>query len=195
MKKLIIVTMVAAVMAIAANVLATQYDFNVVFGSDGNAYVDINLGDVIWDPTGGPIIKVFKMQPGTTGGTLHLRETFHVGGNVPLTDWDEQLMVIDAVGLWMVSPDYDNLLWEDGTLGGNAPWSNQPGNWSIDHPNDLAVFDFVPPAVPSTNVQISKEILVPAGMATFAVFEWPTVPEPTIGLIGMGLLALRRRKK
>ena len=196
MKKIIFAAMVMLAAAVAANGLATQLDYNVSFGTDGKAFVDINLGDVIWDPAGTPIIKVFHMQPGTPGGTIILRETFHVGGNVPLTDWDEQLMVPDAAQGWVVSPDNDKLFWEDGLSGiGNAPWSNQPGNWSIDHPNDLAVFDFIPPAAPSTNVQISKEILVPGGMPTFAVFEWPTVPEPTIGLAGLGLLALIRRKK
>ena len=196
MKKLIFATMLVTVMAFAANVLAVQYDLNVVFGADGTAPIDIDLGDVAWDPTGDPIIKVFHMQPGTTGGTILLREWFHVGGNIPLTDWDEQLMVLDATGQWVVSPDNDNLFWEDGLSGvGNAPWANQPGNWTIDHPNDLAVFDFNPPAVPSTNVLISKEIIVPAGIEHFAVFEWPTVPEPTLGFAGLGMLLLRRRKK
>jgi len=196
MKKLFIAAMVVAVFAVITNAQAVQYDFTYDFGADGTAWVDIDLGDVTWDPTAGPIIKMFNTDPGTPGGILHLHEIFHVGGNVPLTDWDEQLMVWDpVVNGWVVSSDTDKLEWGNGVNGAGAPNANQPGNWSIDQPTDLIVFDFVPPAVPSTLVEIDKEIIVPGGFGRFAVFEWPTVPEPSIALVGISMLLLRRRKK
>ena len=198
MKKLIFAAMVMAVIAVIANAQAVQYSFTYDFGADGIAVVDVDLGDVAWDPTGGPIIKVFDTDPATPGGILHLHETFHVGGNVPFTDWDEQLMVWDPlIAGWVVSSPTDKLEWGTGSNGAAAPTANQPGNWSLDPLTDLLVFDFVPPVVPSTLVTIDKEILVPDGFGRFAVFEWPTVaiPEPTIGLAGLGMLALIRRKK
>jgi len=124
-----------------------------------------------------------------------LVETFHWHQPPPMTDWDEQLMVPDGADGWAVSPDDDDLWWGDGVNSGNPPQSNQPGNWDIDHPTDLARIIFNPPVQPSTMVTITKDILVPQGMQRFAVFEWPTIPEPSLVLLALGLLGLKLRRK
>ena len=148
----------------------------------------VELGDVWWDPNMPPIWKIFNTDG--VGGIIHLTETFHVAGTVPFTDWDEQLMVLDATGAWVPSPETDGLIWTGGH-------SNPPGTVTIDQPNDIIVIAWQPGLPPSTNVTIQKDIFVPDGLRTFAVAQWPTVPEPSLlsisGMAVFGILMYRRR--
>ena len=158
-------------------------DINLTGVTPGQPF-DIDLGDVIWDPNGGPIIKQFSV---TGPGDITWTETIHVGGTVPWTDWDEQIMVPDGTGGWMPSPDNDLLEWISPTT------VNQPSDVTDVEAIDLLVIDFFPPLLPSTILQITKTISVPNQM-TFQIWEWPTIPEPSMALMGIGLLALIRRK-
>ena len=157
----------------------------VQFGGD---IAELNFGDVWWDPSIPPIWKYF-----TTDGTetiIHLLEAFHVSGDVPFTDWDEQLFVQDATGGWVPSPDTDGLEW----LGAQ---SNPQGTVTIDQPNDIIVIEWNPALPPCTDVVIQKEIFVPEGIRYFAIAQWPTVPEPSMLVLGgislLGLLAYKRK--
>jgi len=163
----------------------------VITGPDS---VEITI-DTFYDPDAPPIIKVFELDG--VGGIIHLVENIHVGGGTPWTDWHEQLLVPDGAGGWMVSPDSDNLWWGDPTRNDGEPaTSNPPSNIGIDHPSDLIGFWFDCPLVPSSFITITKDILVPEGMQTFAIAEWPTVPEPSLMVVfGVGLLALLKRSK
>ena len=201
MKRFLILGALAMLVLIGAPMAAQATVTGVSMGGHGSAVinadgsVDISM-DAAWDPSAGPIIQIF----GTDGqpGIIHLTETIHNSGTVPWTDWHEQLLVRDADGTgWVPSPDTDNLWWGDGFNAGNAPNTNPPSTWAVDHPNDVMSFWFpTTPVFPSQFLVITKEILVPEGMTTFAIAEWPTVPEPSIMVLaGFGVLALLKRRK
>ena len=159
----------------------------------GPNMVEIFL-DIGYDPDAGPVKKVFNTDG--MGGIITLVENIHVGPGPCWTDWHEQLMVLNAAGDWVVSPDTDNLWWGNGVNGGDPATSNPPADIQLDHPRDLLAFYWVCPLPPSTNITITKDILVPEGMQTFAVWQWPTIPEPSVMLLaGLGLLALLKRRK
>jgi hypothetical protein len=168
------------------------FDVTSPYGTPGHQFTGdtaiAELGDVWWSPTAPPIWKIFTTDG--TGGTIHLSETFRVSGDVPFTDWDEQLMVQDGTGGWVPSPETDGLIW----LGGQ---SNPPGTVTIDEPNDIIVIKWQPPLPPGTNVLIQKDIFVPEGIRTFAVAQWPTVPEPSMyafgGIALLGMLVVKRK--
>ena len=162
-----------------------------VISADGSVSLEF---DAFWDPNGEPIIKVFTTDG--LAGVVTLTETIHNSGTVAWTDWHEQLLVRDSAGTgWLPSPETDNLWWGDGVNPGNAGQSNPPGTVSVDHPNDIISFWF-PPVLPSQYLVITKDILIPAGMQTFAIAEWPTVPEPSVMVLaGFGVLALLKRRK
>lgn len=199
MKKLFVLTVFCLSIALAGDVFATvaggwdpanpdfpDHEFTVQPG----ATVQIDLGDVAWGDSAGPIIKKFTM---TGAGNITLVETIHVSGTVAWTDWDEQIMVPGPVaGTWVPSPDTDLLEWiaPVTVVGAGAGWT-----WTDDEPNDILVIDFNPPVVPSTDLTITKTIANPNGVPVFQIWEWPTVPEPSIALVGIGLLGLMRRKK
>jgi len=165
----------------------TGWEF--VISNNGND-VDIT-GSTAWAPNAPPILKIFNTN--RVAGLVTLHEKIHNAGNVAWTDWDEQLMVPDGTGGWVVSNDFDNLFWNGATV------IDPPGaTVTIDEPIDLMVIDFSPPVPPSSVIVIDKQIQVPQGMQTFAVAEFPTVPEPSsvLLLLGSGLvgvLGFRRR--
>ena len=206
MKRFVILTIAALFVVVGASAFAqtgglmtgvtidNPYgDSFVQISADGTVNIEL---DAYFDPYGPPILKIFTTngQP----GIITLTETIHNSGTVPWTDWHEQLLVPGADGTgWVPSPDTDNLRWGDGNNPGNAPNTNPPSTWAVDHPNDVMSFWFpTTPVFPSQFLVITKEILVPEGMTTFAIAEWPTVPEPSMMLLaGFGLLALLKRRK
>ena len=202
MKRFLILGVLALVVILSAPMAAQATVTGVSMGGHGTAQinadgsVDINM-DAAYDPSGGPIIKIFSTdgQP----GTITLTETIHNSGTVPWTDWHEQLLVPGADGTgWVPSPDTDNLWWGDPNVnGGQQAHSNPPSTVQIDHPSDVIEFYFpTTPVFPSQTLTITKDILVPEGMTTFAIAEWPTVPEPSIMVLaGFGVLALLKRRK
>jgi PEP-CTERM motif len=164
-----------------------------IYLDEGASVVEVNLGDVAYDPDGPPILKVINLD---NVGVITLVETFNVTGSVPFTDWDEQLMTATwgPFNTWVLSSS-TGFEWGDGTNGANAPTASVPYTWEIDHSIDFCVINFDQPVQPSETVTITKQILIPEGRTYFVVVEWPTVPEPgSMALIGVGLLAMIRKK-
>jgi len=201
MKRFLILSVLALFVLLCAPMAAQATVTGVSMGGHGTADISADGSvtiemDAAYDPTGDPIIKIFSTdgQP----GIITLTESIHNSGTVPWTDWHEQLLVKSADGTgWVPSPDTDNLWWGDGINAGKAPSTNPPGTWAVDHPNDVMTLWFPKtPVFPSQKLIITKEILIPEGMTTFAIAEWPTVPEPSVMLLaGFGVLALLKRRK
>ena len=192
MKKFLVVAVFCFSIILAGEALATDVAGGPYQGTVVNGYIDFDLGTVIWDPEAPPIIKIINTDG--TAQTVTLVENIHVGGPIPWTDWDEQLMVSDGAGGWVYSPDDDELEWVAPVTVAGLP-AGTTCDWNDNEPIDLLVINFNPPLPISTQLTITKTIFVPEGMNQFAVFEWPTVPEPSIALMALGLLALRFRKK
>jgi len=100
-------------------------------------------------------------------------------------------MDINSYRSWLdcISPD-DGLVWLNGQ-------SNPLGTVTIDGTIDKVVIKWDPAQQPGTDVFIQKDIYVPEGITTFAISEWPTVPEPSMLALGgislIGMLTLRRK--
>ena len=145
---------------------------------------------IVADPNGDPIMKVIETDG--SGGTIPLTELLTIDPGPSLADWHEQLMVFTALGGWVESPDDDGLYWE---------WVSVVDPVlpiTVSNTGDLASMVWGDPLPPGTSIHIEKGIVVPAGMQTFAIMEWPTViPEPaTLSLVAAGaVLALLRRRK
>jgi len=201
MKSFVILGAVALLVLVGVPMAAQATVTGVSMGGHGTAGINADGSvtsqmDAAWDPNGGPIIKVFSTDG--KAGIITLTETIHNSGTVAWTDWHEQLLVPGESGTgWVPSPDTDNLWWGDGNNPGNEPNTNPPSTWDVDHPNDVMSFWFpATPVHPSQFLVITKDILVPEGMTTFAIAEWPTVPEPSVMVLaGFGVLALLKRRK
>ena len=164
------------------------------YTADGD--VDVGLGDVIYDPNAGPLLKIFTVPDAPGDHKLTLNETFHVGADPTdpaIYDWHEVLMVLDPVGGWMPA------------VGVGLSWVSDVtvtplGGISIIGPTLSLYWQEGLPYC--TDVDISKTIDIWMGPGyfgagdQFAVLQWPTVPEPaTMALMGLGLGSLWMRKR
>ncbi len=155
---------------------------------------------VVLDPTGpvwgkaftGPNGSNFFYPPTSPNNPpLAVNELLQVSGNLPWTDWHEEVIGIDASG----APDY-GWTWANPVIYvGGLP---APGLTVTGVGTNLLTFDF-DPILPGTIVNIRKELVytgLPGAtfIGTLAVHEYPT-PEPAslALLVFGGVLALRRR--
>lgn len=180
-----------------------QYDVSDSI-TDGN--VDITFW-VDYNPQAPPIWKYFH----TNGveGVIHLREFINVVGETALTDWHEELWILESAetGVWSRSTGDDGFFWGDGTNGGAEPVVTPSAQVVIDQATDSVDIYFdepVEPGLPGTAapngriITIEKDILVPSCKTRFAVVQWPTVPEPSsasVFLLAAGLFARRFRRR
>lgn len=156
---------------------------------------------VVLDPTGpvwgknftGPNGGTFTYAPTSpTNPALPVTEVLQVAGNLPWTDWHENVIGIDTLGL----PD-PNWSWANPTiLVGGLP----AAGLTIVGAGTSNLSFFFNPLAPGTVVDIRKDLVYtgPAGAVfngTLAIHEYPT-PEPaTLGLLALGGLAAVRRKR
>ena len=176
-----------------------QYD---VSDSIADGHVDITFW-VDYNPEAPPLWKYFH----TNGveGVIHLREFIYVIGETAITDWHEELWVLESAetGLWLPSTGDDGFFWGDGTNGGAAPQVSPSAQVDIDEATDSVDIYFdqpvegpAGPGAPVRIIVISKDILVPNCETRFAVVQWPTVPEPSSAfLLAAGLFARRFRRR
>ena len=169
------------------------------FGGD-QASIELN---VAYLPDAEPIFKIFNVC-GT--GTIILTELITVTGDVPLTDWHEQLYVLDGDN-WVPATDSDDLMWgntnsQNPGNTGNDPVVIPAAQVTIDEPTTLLSVYFDEPVLVGQTIEIHKEILVPLELqnSMFAIVEWPTIeiPEPAsmfIAAAGLFVSRFRRRKQ
>lgn len=151
--------------------------------------VSLNPAGPAWSknftgPNGGPFV-----QP-ALGAPLPVRETLLVIGNLPWTDWHEDVMGIDASGAPDPGWSWANpVLLVNGLPAPGLTTSLSGGNLSF----------FFNPVAPGSIVTIQKDLVyngIPgtAFIGTLAIHEYPT-PEPaTMGLLGIGSLLVWRRR-
>ena len=140
-------------------------------------------------PNGGTF---FYPPTSASNPALPVTELLQVAGNLPWTDWHEDVIAVDASGLPV--PGWS---WANPTLlVGGLP---APG-LSITGAGTGSLSFFFNPLAPGTIVDIRKDLVYngPAGAVfngTLAIHEYPT-PEPaTIGLLALGGLTLLRRRR
>lgn len=165
-------------------------------------------GWIVADPAGGPIpVELNPSGPqwskaftGPNGGpfahpafgpALPVQEFLVIGGNLPWTDWHEDVMGIDANG----TPD-PGWVWANPTLlVGGLP---APG-LTVTGAGTNSINFYFNPLAPGTSVIIRKQLVyngLPGTVfnGTLAIHEYPT-PEPaTVGLLAVGALAMLRRR-
>jgi hypothetical protein len=193
---------VASQMALAQGVgnvgsLPTQFEMSnplngwvVADPSGASIPVSLNPSGPAWSknftgPNGGPF-----SQP-ALGPALPVQEFLLVSGNLPWTDWHEDVVGIDASG----APDY-SWTWANPTLlvgGLPAPGLTMTGAGTS------SLSFFFNPLPPGTPVIIRKQLAYnglpgTAFSGTLAIHEYPT-PEPaTLALMGIGSLLMWRRR-
>ncbi len=137
-------------------------------------------------PNGGPFV-----QP-ALGPGLPVTEVLQVAGNLPWSDWHEDVIGIDVTG----QPDPGWVWTNPFILVNGLP----PSNLSITGAGTSSLSFFFDPVPPGSIVQIRKQLVyngIPgtAFVGTLAVHEYPT-PEPaTMGLMGLGSVVLWRRRR
>ncbi len=136
-------------------------------------------------PNGGPFF-----QP-AFGPPLPVTEVLQVAGNLPWTDWHEDVMGIDASG----APD-PGWSWANPSILVNGV---APSGLSITGAGTNNLSFFFNPVAPGSIVQISKDLVysgIPGTtfIGTLAIHEYPT-PEPaTLGMLALGSLTVLRRR-
>ncbi|MGB9626102.1 MAG: PEP-CTERM sorting domain-containing protein [Phycisphaerae bacterium] len=198
---------------VSASLLAAQAALAQGVGNIGSLptqFVTTNPpnGWVVADPAGGPIpVELNPSGPqwskaftGPNGGPfaqpafgppLPVTEVLVVSGNLPWTDWHEDVIGVDASGL----PDPGWVWANPFILVNGAP----PAGLSIVGAGTGSLSFFFNPVAPGSLVQIRKELVyngLPGTtfIGTLAIHEYPT-PEPaTIGLLAVGGLAMLRRR-
>jgi hypothetical protein len=150
----------------------------------GKSFVGPNGGNFFYPPTSG------------TNPPLPVTEVLQVAGNLPWTDWHEDVMGIDQFGFpdpgWSWGPNTTILI-------GGLP---APGLTFTGVGTGNLSF-FFNPVLPGTTINVRKELVytgLPGAtfVGTLAVHEYPTgVPEPgTLAILGLGAtLAVRHRRR
>jgi len=188
----------AATLEVTDLVIESPYEDNVGYEIDGHEVL-IEM-TVQYDPAAEPIFKRFTTNGNS--GIIHLTEIIHVEGDIPLTDWHEQLYTSEC-GEWEVSSDDDGLWWgnpnsPNGDNDGEFPVVDPPAHVEIDEDEDMVSVYFIEPVEAGFDIRIEKDILVPYECREyeFAVVEWPTaVPEPSLMLVAAGIMATRLRRR
>ena len=162
----------------------------VVIGAEGDGI------DIAYDAAAGPIVKVFQITS-PVYHHLHIVEYLEVAGPA-IHDWHQILMVPDGEGGWTPSGNYDDLWWS--CRAGVTPWPDvTPAPSSIDVvnvPDDTLTVYWDEGLPDGTQIILDFWVTVPADLTTFAIFQYPTTPEPaTAALLGLGLAALWRRRR
>ena len=140
--------------------------------------------------SGGPIVRVFQIINATVRHDLNLIEHWEVVRS-SIDGWYAILMVPDGDGGWTPSGNYDDLWWS--CRADVTPWPVVAPQAAlveaINRPDDVMRISWDPSLPNGTQIAINEWVTVPAGMTTFAIFEFPTaVPEPaSLGLLGVGL--------
>ena len=155
----------------------------VVIGNPANPF-PIDL-----DPVGPPWIKNISDPNGNinNGGTLNLNETIINVGNEPWYDWHEHILP-DATGA--VPGAWTSVLM---TVNGNPVVLNATG---LNTPN-LTLDNFSQPVLPGDILNIRKtiDVFISPVPLQMQIVEYPT-PEPaSAALLGLGSLAVLRRRK
>ncbi len=166
-----------------------------VGGSAGPIPVVLDPAGPMWGksftgPNGGPFL-----YPPTSPSNppLNVSEMLQVAGNLPWTDWHEEVIGIDVAG----APDF-GWSWANPFILVNG----QPATGlSITGVGTNTLSFFFDPVAPGSIVQIRKELVYTGNpgavfAGTLAVHEYPTgVPEPaTLGLLGVAALCVLRRR-
>jgi PEP-CTERM motif len=213
MKTLVILTTILAGVAFAFSAMAATLEvLDVTVNLPPNEYEvqitgDNNVAITLWVdycPDDPAIWKDFH----TNGveGVIHLTEFIYVIGETPITDWHEELWMLESTetGVWEPSTNDDGLWWGDGTNGGAAPQVSPSAQVIPDGTDKLDIYFDVPvlpgePGAAAPNgrmIVIQKDILAPSCETRFAVKQWPTVPEPSSAfLLAAGLFARRFRRR
>ena len=182
--------------------ITSPYEDDVAYQIDGNE-VTIEM-DVWYEEGAEPIFKEFSTNG--KSGIIHLTEIIHVQGDIPLTDWHEQLYM-KKCDEWVVSSDNDGLWWGNSTSShdgndGDFPVVEPEAEVVINEDQDMVNVFFVNPVEGGFDIRIEKDILVPYECRAyqFAIAEWPTadppIPEPSMAIVLLtGLLTRRLRRK
>jgi len=174
--------------------------------------------DLVFDPSAGPMTKLFQSPMGPTGGPIQLDATqpfpqpvwenffLDPDRSLPVSDWHEH--VLTPGWEWVIDPSGVLI-----TINGDPiPWKHQPmPDGTVTPPHMLWVeFDPIPPGnildvhkqllwVGTPGNRIWGDGVDDAGNSVderfIEVLEYPT-PEPgSLAIFGLGVLALARRRR
>jgi len=177
--------------------VSSSYDIGTPFVEVGSAVERIELQ---YEPPAGPLGKLFEVGGSDAYHHLHIVEHWRVAGRT-ITNWHQVLMVPDGEGGWVASGNYDDLWWS--CRGGVTPEPvviPEPSFTELlNVPDDSFSVWWDGGLVDGTEVTFDHWVTVPAGMESFAIFQFvmpEAVPEPAaMAVLGLGVAWLVRRRR